>query len=223
MRAVQSTIVLTHYQIVTLLGCSPEHYSPYTRSHSYTTGMRNFIFFYCPNQIHQTVILHVQHLWDQLGCAVRLKFNICGINLGVLYVLLWPTEPRWLTCNISSFRNGMPSHSRKWPGWWPAWGGVWLHMDLPHATEVPETECKITEVYGQHVPFSYPYFVLSTVGECNLKCSKQQRWIPTEQWHKESLTGHFGTFLLCATHTFACVAHSMNAWCLQALPHCGSD
>ena len=74
----------------------------------------------------------------------------------------WPTEPRWLTCDKSLLRNGMPSHSRMWPGWWPAWGEgaklLWLHMDLPHATEVPDTECKINEVYGQQFFFSCPYY-----------------------------------------------------------------
>ena len=38
-----------------------------------------------------------------------------------------------------------------------------------------------------------------------------------------SLTGHFGTFLLGATHTFACVAHSMNARCLQAVSRFKGD
>ena len=31
------------------------------------------------------------------------------------------------------------------------------------------------------------------------------------QLNSDITRGHFGTFLLCATHTFACVAHSMNA------------
>ena len=55
---------------------------------------------------------------------------------------LWPTQPRWLIFNDSWLRNGMPSHSNVWPGWWPAWGGgarlLWLSMDLPPAPEAPD-------------------------------------------------------------------------------------
>ena len=77
--------------------------------------------------------------WVQTSTQV----NTFGISLGVLYVSEWPTQPCWLTCDKSWLRNGMPSHSSVWPGWWPAWGGgaklLWLRMDLPHATEVPDS------------------------------------------------------------------------------------
>ena len=36
-------------------------------------------------------------------------------------------------------------------------------------------------------------------------------------------TGHFGTFLFVATHTFSCVVHSMNSRCLKAVPRCEGD
>jgi len=29
------------------------------------------------------------------------QLNTCGISLGVLYMLEWPTQPHWLTCNDS--------------------------------------------------------------------------------------------------------------------------
>ena len=105
------------------------------------------------------------------------QLNICGINLGVLYVVEWPTETHWLIYHISSLRNGMPSHSRKWPGWWAAWGEgaklLLLCMVLPHATEVPEP---VVKCMANMFFFSNPYFILITVGECNLKCSKRE-WI----------------------------------------------
>ena len=95
-------------------------------------------------------------LWVQTST----QLNTCGISLVELYMLEWPTEPPWLTCHKSLLRNGMPSHSRMWPSWWPAWGEgaklLWLHMDLPHAIEVPDTDCKMNGVYGQCVFFPWP-------------------------------------------------------------------
>ena len=88
-----------------------------------------------------------------------------GISLGVLYVPEWPTQTCWLTCDKSWLRNGMPSHSSVWPGWWPAWGGaklLWLRMDLPHATEVPDSVKWIKCKTGQCV-----LFFLITMWECN--------------------------------------------------------
>lgn len=39
------------------------------------------------------------------------------------YVLKWPTQPHWLTCDRSWLRSGMSSHSHMWAGWRPAGGG----------------------------------------------------------------------------------------------------
>ena len=59
----------------------------------------------------------------------------------------------------------------------------------------------------------------SNKGEYQLNSDKTR----VNSMHQKSLTGHFGKFLLGATHTFACVAHSMNARCLQAVPRCKGD
>ena len=118
------------------------------------------------------------------------QLNTYGISLGVLYVSEWPTQPCWLTCDKSWLRNGMPSHSSVWPGWWPAWGGgaklLWLRMDLPHATEVPDRGKLIKCKNGQYVLF-FPYY-WGRVQSSNPPSNSKRGWIPTEEycrgfWH----------------------------------------
>lgn len=75
---------------------------------------------------------------------------------------------------------------------------MWLHMDPLHATEDPDTEYKMNECI-------------------------EVTMLEVTKVNSNSITGHFGTFFIGTTYTFACVAHSMGAQCLQVVPHCKGD
>ena len=84
-------------------------------------------------------------------------------------------------------------------------------MDPLHATEDPDTEYKMNKCMPNM--FCFPHF-----------CGRvQSSMLEVTKVNSNSITGHFGTFFVGTTYTFACVAHSMIALCLQAIPHCKGD
>ena len=86
---------------------------------------------------------------------------------------------------------------------------MWLRMDLPHATEVPDSVKLIKCKNGQYVLF-FPYPI-------------HQATQNESEYQQKNIAGDFGTFLWAATHTVSCVAHSTNARSLQVVPRCKGD
>ena len=57
--------------------------------------------------------------WNGLPAVLTsTPLNTCGMSLDMLFVPDWPVQPHWLTCVKCWLKNGMPSHSSVWPGWW---------------------------------------------------------------------------------------------------------
>lgn len=73
-------------------------------------------------------------------------------------------------------------------------GTLWLRMDLPHATEIPDSvkwiKCKMSNIC---VVFS-----LSPVGNCNHPIHKGTQ--NKSEYQQENVAGDFGTFFFISTH-----------------------